>query len=158
MAKVEPGGVIDRTLSASPLLDDRIIDSLAIGEDGRVSFQPELDRIARITTKIAFGLFCLKYGPGPALPEFSTPWISGPEQQLPPHLVAAQWVWPGVRRKRWTTVQEDIFGFLFAKGWTTEDPPLYCMIELHRTIFAAVRCPAPVGRRKESRLRAKPWA
>ena len=26
---------------------------------------------------------------------------AGPEQKVPQHLVAAQWIWPGLRRKRW---------------------------------------------------------
>jgi hypothetical protein len=158
MAKIEEGGVVDRALSAAPGLDETITKSLVAGDDGRVWFRPSLDRVGRITTKLAFGLFCLKYGRGAAIRDFSTDWISGPEQEIPQRLVAAQWIWPGLQRKRWTTVQKGSFSFLFAKGWMADDPPLYCLLDLHGTIFAAVRCPAPIGRPRDRRLRSKPWA
>lgn len=157
MAKVNEGGTVDRALSASPALDDYITKSLLPGEDGRVWFQPDLDRIGRITTKIAFGLYCLRCGRGATLRDFSTHWIAGPEQEIPQHLVAAQWIWPGLRRKRWTTVQKGVFSFLFAKGWMAADPPLYCLLNFHETIFAAISCPPSIGMRANQRLRSKPW-
>jgi hypothetical protein len=157
MAKLDENGVIDRTLMASAGLDAMIINSLTPDEDGRVSFKVDLDRIAIVTNKIAYGLFCLKYGLGTSSRLFSTLWISGPGQEIPPNFIAAQWIRPGLRRKRWTVVQSSSFSFLFAKGWMTGDPPLYCMMNFHDTIFVAVGCPPPVGRKSGKRLRSKPW-
>jgi len=157
MAKVEPGGVVDRALQAAPRLDDHIVNALTPGEDGRVWFAADLARIGRVATKIAYGLYCLRYGPGAPLEAFATRWISGPEEELPQPIVAAMWNWPGIRRKRWTVVQKGVFSFLFAKGWMVTDPKLYCIINFHDTILAAVTCPAPVGRRRKDRLRARPW-
>lgn len=157
MAKIEPGGSVDRALSGSPGFDESIARALQVAEDGRIWFQPDLGRISKVTTKLAYGLFCLKYGRGTALRDFSTYWIAGPGQEMPQKVVAAHWVWPGIRRKRWTTVQTGVFSFLFAKGWLAGDPPLYCLLDFHQTIFAAVCCPAPIGRKADKRLRSKPW-
>jgi hypothetical protein len=157
MQKVESGGVIDRALSASPGLDEAITSALQVAPDGRVWFQPDLGRISKITTKLAFGLFCLKYGQGAVLRDFSTHWLSGPGAEIPQRLLAAHRVWPGIRRKRRTIVQEGVFSFIFARGWMADDPPLYCMMNFHETIFAAVSCPAPIGRKADKRLRSQPW-
>lgn len=157
MEKVEPGGSIDRTLAASPGLDETVTNALKVAEDGRVWFQPDISRITRVIAKLAYGLFCLKYGHGAALKDFSVHWLAGPGEEIPQHLVAAHWVWPGIRRKRRTLVQKGVFSFLFAQSWMAGDPPLYCMMDFHETIFAAVSCPAPVGRRADKRLRSKPW-
>jgi hypothetical protein len=148
---------VDRALSASPGLDESFVTSLHVAEDGSVWFRPDLPRIVRITTKLAFGLHCLRYGRGPSLTRFETSWISGPGHELPYPLIAAQWRWPGIRGKRWTMVQPGVFRFLFAEGWMAGDPPLYCLLDFHGTIFAAVACPAPVGRRARRRLPAKAW-
>ncbi len=156
-AKVARGGSVDRALVASPRLDDLIIKALNPGPDGRIWFTPDIQRIARITTKIAFGLYCLRYGLNMRLDDFQTVWISGPEQEVPEHLIAAQFLWPGTRRKRWTVVQHNVFEFLFAKGWMAEEPPLYCLLNLHNTIFAAISCPPAAGRIRR-RLSARPWA
>ena len=40
-------------------------------------------------------------------------------------------------------VQNGIFSYLFAKGWLVYDPPLYCLIDLHRTLLGVVACPDP---------------
>ena len=156
-AKLEEGGSVDRALEYAPKLDDKIIASLNTTADGRIFFEPDIARIGRIAAKVAFGLFCLQYGPGTKLGDFSTSWVSGPGHELPQHLIAAQWNWPGIRRKRWTHVQKNIFSYLFAKGWMVNDPPLYCLINFHETVVAAVSCPAGIGRPKQRRLRAKPW-
>lgn len=156
-AKVEEGGKIDRALAASPGLDETIVKALRVTDDGRVWFQPDVARIRRITTKVAFGLHALRYGRGSGLDRFETTWIGGPGDEPPFNLVTAQWKWPGIRRKRWRVVQRGAFSFLFAEGWLAGDPPLFCLLDFHRTIFAAVSCPAPVGRRVNQRLPAKPW-
>lgn len=157
-AKVLSGGSVDRALSTSPALDDRIIGSLSVADDGRVWFAPEKHRIARVAGKIAFGLYCLRYGLGHAMRSFETVGLYGPGDEVPEQIIAAQHIWPGARRKRWTVVQQGVFSFVFAKGWMATDPPLFCMINFHETLFAVVACPAPIGRGAKRRLRDKPWS
>jgi hypothetical protein len=155
-AKVENGGKFDRALQFSPHLDDRIINSLSVDAEGQVQFQPEMSRIAVVVEKVAFGLYALRYGRGASRADFSCVAVAGPGSELPPNLLPALWIWPGLRRKRWTPVQNNVFSFLFAKSWRAGDAPLYCFMDLHDTLIAAVRCPPPVARAK-GRLTSAPW-
>jgi hypothetical protein len=115
-----------------------------------------MERITKVVEKVAFGLHALRCGRGASRSDFSCIAIAGPGEELPPPLIPALWIWPGVRRKPWTTVQQRVFRFLFAKGWMAGDAPLYCFIDLHGTLVAVVSCPPPVARRK-GRLPSAPW-
>lgn len=155
-SKLVAGGKVDRAFEASPALEDRLIRSLSVSSEGRVLVTPDLSRVARIVEKISFGLFALKYGPGASRDRFTCRALCGPGEDLPPPLFPALWVWPGLRRKRWTVVQQGVFSFLFAKGWMAGDAPLYCFMNLHDTLLAAVDCPPPVVRNRW-RLSSRPW-
>jgi hypothetical protein len=157
MEKLEPGGKVDRALEAAPGLDQIITNALNLDKDGRIWLQPDFERISRITTKLAYGLYCLTYGRGASHSDFSTLHHFGPGAELPQQLIAAQYIWPGIRRKRWITVQSGVFNYLFSKGWFGGDPPLYCFMDFHHTSLAVVACPPPIGRKVEKRLRSKPW-
>lgn len=156
-AKLDPGGSINRALETAPSLDDRLINSIEVDEHGSPYIRPELERIARITTKIAFGLYCLQYGHRHSPTRFRTRWVGPAEAAIPTSLVAAQFNWPGIRRKRWTTVQPDAFSFLFAKGWLATDPALYCFLDLHKTLTAVIDCPAPAPAKNRSLPMRRPW-
>jgi hypothetical protein len=157
MAKVEPGGAVDRALQAAPRLSDHITNSLTPGPNGGVMLAVDISRIGRVAAKIAYGLYCLRYGPGKPREAFALASLSGPGEEPPPYIAAAMFKWPGIQRKRWTVVQRSVFHFLFAKGWMVSDPPLYCLMNFHETMLAAVSCPPPVGASQDDRLRSKPW-
>ena len=142
-AKVEKGGVVDCALSRALALDERILQSLEVGPDGRVWFKPERNRILTISCKIAFGLYTRHYRRRINLDLFAPLAVYGHGDEIPQPIVAAAHYWPGIRRKRWQTVQEGVFSYLFAKGWLAYDPPLYCLIDFHRTLLVAVACPDP---------------
>jgi hypothetical protein len=155
-AKVEVGGKVDRALQNSPAFDNLLINSLQVTADGRVHMRVDLERTGEVLRKIAYGLFCLRYGQSRPMTDFRIHWF-GPEESIaPPSVEAAQWYWPGLRRKKWTVVQAGIFEFLFAKGWMVEDAPLICLMRLHCTLLAAVSCPAPSAR-KGRQLSQKAW-
>ena len=143
MAKVEKGGVVDRALSRAPALDERIVQSLDVAPDGRVWFKPERERILTIARKIAFGLYIRRYQRRVSLDQFAALAVYGNGDEIPQPIVASSHYWPGVRRKSWQTVQRRVFSYLFAKGWLACDPQLYCLIDLHHTLLAAVACPDP---------------
>ena len=143
MARVEKAGIVDRALERAPGLDQRIVDSLEVGSDGRIWLMPERERILRIVLKIAYGLFICRYGMRASFGAFSALAVYGPEEEIPQPIVAASHYWPGIRRKQWISVQKDVFSYLFAKGWLLRDPPLYCLVDLHRTLLGVVACPDP---------------
>ena len=62
-AKLAPGGLIDRTLSYSPALEERLLKALeVVDETGNPVIKPEMHRENRIVRKVATGLFALRYG------------------------------------------------------------------------------------------------
>ena len=146
MAKVEKGGIVDRALERAPRLDQRIEDSLEVRSDGRVWLVTEEERILRIVQKIAYGLFVSRYGKRACFDAFSALAVYGSEEEIPHRIVAACHYRPGIRRKRWTSVQKGVFSYLFAEGWLSDDPPLYCLVDLHRTLLGVVACPDPRSR------------
>lgn len=154
-AKVAEGGKVDRSLVGAPRFDDRLVRSLSVTSDGRVAIIPEMDRIATVMEKIVMGLHALRYGHGPDPEAFSCTAVVGPGSEPPPALRVALWNWPGMKPKRWTTVQAGVFSFVFVKD-PSGDAPLWCVINLHETLVVVVRCPAPVVR-KCSRLASPPW-
>lgn len=156
-AKIEAGGSVDRSLTASPRLDDAINRSLSVDGRGRVFFHPQVDRLARIANKIAYGLFTLHYGHRQSIARFRPIWI-GPlnAEDIPAPIVAAQFHWPGIRRKPWKVVQQNVFKFLFAKGWMVGDPPIYCLMIFHDTLLCAVGCPQDNGK-SATKLPQKRW-
>ena len=143
MEKVDEGGSVDRALARAPALDERIAQSLEVAGDGRVLFKPETERILSIAEKIAIGLYICRYGRQVNLDMFSAVAILGPSDPIPQSIAAASHYWPGIRRKRWLTVQKGVFSYLFARGSLAYDPPLYCLIELYRTLLGVVACPDP---------------
>jgi hypothetical protein len=155
--KLEDGGIVDRTLMASPKFDAALLNALSVADDGRLWLRIETERLKRIVTKIGYGLFCLTYGHAEAFQNFVPHYVLGPGDKIPDHLVAAQLYWPGTRHKKWTKVQDGIFSYLFAKGWTNADPPLYCLMNFHDTVLAVIACPPPTGRRADKRLKPRPW-
>jgi hypothetical protein len=140
-SKLIEGGVVDRMLTRSRSLDDRINASLQTAEDGRVYLQPELERIARVVRKVAFGLYLKRYTrKAAALTEFDV-WPlehsqSGDQRIL---LMAHN---ERFRPKRWVTVQKGVFAYMFVRNWIWDDfGRVFCIMKFHETIRAAVGCP-----------------
>ena len=151
------GGYIDRILTRSPLLDERVTSSLSVDEDGRVYMKPELERMERVCKKLACGIFALRYGAGRLLSSFEVKLVQHGSSDPPQELIAAMHYAPGLRAKRWTTVQRGSFSFLLAKGWLVSDPPIWCFLDLYQTVFAAIRCPSPPKGRSKIQLESRPW-
>jgi len=143
LSKLEEGDDVDRALNRRAALDERIAQSLTVEEGGSVSFRPELERMAKIVRKIAFGLFIRRYRRRTNQESFHPIGIYHQNDSMPQSLIAAMYNWPGIRRKRWEIVQDGVFSYLFAKGWMGSDPPLYCFVEFHKTLLAVVGCPEP---------------
>ena len=141
--RVSDGVSVDRSLTAAPGLDQRIISSLSVGDDGRVMLQPELHRMNRIVAKIAFGLFVRRYSVVPR-PEEVRPLGIFPyniEDQRPALLVALA-CRENFTSKRWTHVQRGVFSYLIARTGSSNNE-LVCIMDIHQTVWGAARIPNP---------------
>jgi len=159
--KVERGGSVDRMLERSLGLDAHFIDSMVVADDGRVAITPNETRIANITRKTAFGLYCHRY----------RPLVIPPVEQFlalkPVHdLDSTNFIFAMAHNERfrprpWTHVQTltglgkgrtQVFDYMFVRNWVWRDfGKLFCIMRFHETVWAAVRCPNPPGRRNPKR-------
>lgn len=141
-AKVEEGGVVDRMLSRSPGLNDRITDALDVDENGRVYLNVEENRIARIVQKIAFGLYLHRYRRSriPRVSQFRV-WPSAHAGNLQNHVVVMAHT-ERLRSRTWIRLQRSVFEYMFARNWVwTDFGKLVCIMKFHETIWAVVSCP-----------------
>ena len=141
--KVEEGGQIDRALTHSPALDERIIQSLETSEDGQITLRPETQRIHRVIRKIALGLFVHRYAKVPSW-DAITPVAAYPyniEDQRPAPFFVATFT-ERFRSKTWTHVQRGIFSYIVVR-----DPAQYskywCIIDFHQTLWGVSQFPNP---------------
>jgi hypothetical protein len=142
--KLAPRGTVDRALERSPRLDDRIIESLSVAADGRVYFAPEMDRMASVAQKVAFGLYCHRYqlGKVPAIREFRTVPLTHSEEAMN-HIFVMAHTERFVPR-RWTDLQKGVFSYMFVRNWVWADiGKLVCIMSFYETLWAAVVCPWP---------------
>jgi len=143
IAKVAEGGSVDRALAKAPGLDERIIRSLSIGEDGTVFVQPEIDRIHRVIHKIALGIYVLRYGRIPLSESlaFLGVFPYDDENRPPMALVAATFT-ERFRPKRWSHVQRGIFSYIIVQD-PTNWSRLCCVLDFHRSLWGVVTFPRP---------------
>ena len=71
LSKKELGGNVYKARLRSPKLKDRIQNSLIEGEDGKIYFNMESDRIKRVIEKNALGLYFHRYNKLEALSNFN---------------------------------------------------------------------------------------
>ena len=160
-SKVDENRVVDRMLQQSPGLDSLIIDALRVAEDGRsVYITPNEVRLANVTSKVAFGLYCCRYTPKtlPSLDDFFAlkPIHGGDENNF----IVAMTHTERFQPRRWTHVQTlklpgnrrvQVFDYMFVRNWIWRDfGRLFCIMRFHETIWAAVRCPHPPNRKSST--------
>jgi hypothetical protein len=150
-SKVEAGGIVDRALSQSPTFDDRIVNSLLVTEDGRISFQAEINRISRIVQKIAYGLFILRYNKVPSLnciePVYAYPYNIEDVRPIPTFMATFT---ERFRPKAWTQVQKDVFSYIVIKD-LLKGNRLCCIMNFHNTLWGVAYLPHPSsGKKQES--------
>lgn len=150
LSKVDEGGPVDRALQRAPGFEQRFIERMTVDESGRVRLEPEMDRLALVFTKVACGLHWLRYGQSTRLSEFGPVdcWPVNIEDRLPVEIVAATYT-ERFRPKRWNTIQEGVFSYMFIK---LMDGRLACVFKIHETVWVA--CVVPRPSRGKSRYRA----
>jgi len=137
-------GVIDRTLSRSPRLENRLIESLEVdNEDGRILIRPEIDRVKRVIQKIATGLFTLRYGRIPSTntvgPVGAYPYHAR-DDRPPPYFIAT--FTERFRSKQWRTVQPRVFSYIFVRD-PKSSSKVWCVMDIHQSLWGVVHFPNP---------------
>ncbi len=161
MTKVAEDGVVDRMLCGSAGLDARIERSLRVAEDGRVFITPDETRIANVTRKVAFGLYCHRYTPKvlPPIDEFFA--LKPMHGHNANNFIVLMAHTERFQPRRWTHIQTlkvpghgkvQVFDYMFIRNWVWGDfGRLFCIMRFHETIWAAVRCPEPPNRKHPKR-------
>jgi hypothetical protein len=176
--KTAPGGVVARSLEHSPLLGKKMNQARVAGEDGRILFQPALDRFSGVMVKIRAGLWFGLYHRFVTTSAFKCDavqhtqcictWLvdlatfseqpseSGWPEVGSQELRRAAAAWPNQRDHRrpreWTKVQACVFEYLFVPKRPRQDG-LFCIMNLYDTVWGLVSCSPPPETRTRNRRR-----
>jgi len=142
---------VDRMLSNSAGLDERILRQLHVDADGQVFIAPEIDRLLRVARATAIGLCSRHYRVVPDVQRFRVVAL-GPERAVFGTLVGCLYD-PRFCGKRWRRVQRGVFEYTFVRASWGMD--LVCAMRFYETLLCAVECPYP---RRSARHRLKPLA
>lgn len=159
--KVDEGGSVDRMLERSAGLDQHLINSMVVAEDGRVSIIPDETRVANVTRKTAFGLYCHRYTPL-VIPPLTNFLALTPVHDLDNmNFILVMAHNERFRPRPWTHVQTlnrpgsgrvEVIDYMFVRNWVWADfGRLFCIMCFQETVWAAVRCPNPPSRRNPKR-------
>lgn len=150
-AKLAPGGLIDRTLSYAPALEERLLRALDVDEDtGNPVIKPEMQRVKRVVQKIAVGLFALRYGRAPAGDQVSHvglyPYKPKDERPLPYFIATFT---ERFKSKQWRNVQCGAFSYIFVRD-PRHSGKVWCVMDISQSLWAVVHLPNP----KSAKLRS----
>jgi hypothetical protein len=161
LKKVEEGGVVDRMLSRSIGLYFSFLPASHVNNDGRIYITPDVQRMANVAQKIAFGLFITRYRPRVTPPRDSFFALKPMHDQDTSNLIMAMAHTEKFTPRRWIHVQPlpgqgrrkvQIFDYMFVRNWIDRDfGKLFCIMRFHETVWAAVRCPNPSTAKAKSR-------
>jgi hypothetical protein len=142
LSKVNDGGVVDRMLTRDVKMDDRLNKSMSV-LNGRVYILPEMDVVNRVLIKIALGLYVDRYKKGkrPALKDFEIMFLSHVNHEDAQKIFAMAHT-EKFQPRRWRHIQKGVFSYMFMRNWLWRDfDRLVCIVKMHETIIAAIRCP-----------------
>jgi hypothetical protein len=168
MQKVEEGGVVDRMLERSAGLDAHFAASMNVGDDGRIFIIPDESRVARITRKVAFGLYCHRYTPN-VIPPLNDFLVLKPVHDIDnTNFIFVMAHNERFKPRPWKHVQTlslmprgkvQVFDYMFVRNWVWADfGKLFCIMRFHETVWAAVRCPHPSTKKNPKRRVGKRYA
>lgn len=121
----------------SPSLIRRIENSIRV-DYNRPYIEPESDRVLKILSKIACGLYAHRYGSSPGVKRFTAKGFHPDWRGF--ELPANSLFTPEFRLRPWATVQRGSFSYVFARGWSHQ---LVCLLNVYDRIWGHVDCPEP---------------
>jgi len=148
-AKVEEGGKVSKALDRPKArgFSEKIDSAVRLDDDGRPYIEADINAIARIVKKVAFGLHCTDYPRHrnrPKLDQFEVIAIE-PITQCAKTL--GMMMNTRFQPRRWQSLQPKVFSYMFLRNAIgTNRGDFICLMKFHETLAAAVKCPA--GRRE----------
>lgn len=143
IAKKEPGGSVFKARERSKGLQYRIANSLVKGEDGKLYFQSDTDRIKRVIEKIAFGLYVHKYKTIAKLSSFNCSgfYPFSVIESRPAEIFLLTYS-EKFRPKKWTIIQKGVFSYIVVRDWRRSNN-LTMIFHIHNTVWCTIEIPYP---------------
>lgn len=151
LAKKESNGSVYKARERSSGLRDRIQNSLIVGDDGRIYFKSESDRIKRVIEKNAFGLYFHKYKKLSKLSSFNcTGFFPFSIEETRPAAIFMLTYSEKFLLKKWTTIQENVFSYIVVRDWRRGNK-LTMIFHIHNTVWCVVELPYPTSNKSYSK-------
>lgn len=145
--KQESNGKLDRAIDRKPLLYDSLIDTLTIGGNGKVFINIEQERVGRIVSKIACGIYSKEFKQVRPLVEFNrvkTFSIDNHSEITNKLLSILQS--EHFASNKWTVVQKDVFSYTIIRNYKVSQ--LLIFMNLHNTLLSCIEMPIPYSDNK----------
>jgi hypothetical protein len=160
LSKKQSGGSVYSARERSIGLKKRIEDSLIQGEDGKIYFQSENDRIKRVIEKNSFGLYFHKYKKLSPLRNFNCVgfYPFSVEETRPAEVFLLTYT-ERFKPKRWTTIQKNVFSYIVVRDWRRENQ-LTMILHLHNSAWCLIELPYPhrkIKANNEGRVERNLW-
>lgn len=152
-AKKNFGCNVHKARERSKGLKKRIEDSLIKGEDGKIYFQSETNRIKKVIEKNALGLYFHKYHKLARLDSFKCvgfyPFTV--EETRPAEIFLLTYT-EKFKPKSWTTIQNDVFSYIVVRDWR-RDNKLSMIFHIHNSAWCIIEIPYPSSTKSKTLTR-----
>ncbi|MDX1915100.1 MAG: hypothetical protein SFU55_05910 [Methylophilus sp.] len=150
-SKLAHGGQIDRTLSYSPKLENRLLSALGVDDEtGKPFIKPEIHRVNRVVRKMATGLYTLRYGCLPTSDEIGRvelyPYTLEDLRPLPYFIATFT---ERFKTKKWQKIQSGTFSYIFVSD-PQNSRNLWCIMDIYQSFWGIVHFSKP----KRAKFRA----
>lgn len=149
LSKKEKTGSVYKARERSYKLRQRIEQSLVKGDDGKIYFNSETDRIKRVIEKNALGLYLHKYKKCASLHSFKCSgfYPFSVEETRPAEIFMLTYS-EKFKLKKWTTIQPNVFSYIVVRDWRRNNK-LTMIFHIHNTAWCIIEIPYPHTRKSK---------
>ncbi len=131
----------ERVLDWSKKLENQLIESLKVSEDGNSYFVPDIERLSKVALKYTIGMYWRHYG-RKLNPANVSEVLVFQESDVPSEIFLSIINMARFSIDKWRVLQRGIFSFVFVKGGAPSGY-LWCVINVHKTLIMKATVPAP---------------
>lgn len=155
IAKKKTGGTVFKARERSKGLKYKIESSLVKGEDGKIYFQSDSDRIKRVIEKNALGLYFHKYKKVTKLSSFNCSgfYPFSVIELRPPEIFLLTYS-EKFQPKKWTTIQKGVFSYIVVRDWRRNNN-LTMIFHIHNTAWCIIEIPYPSSTKTKTAKQSK---